>query len=141
MGQILSASVAGRRFQLIVTGLFAASAMLLACLGIYGVVSWSVSRRRNEIGVRMALGAGSDAVRRMVVQDAMRPVLAGLGAGLVAAMSLGRVVASLLFGVSPHDPATMGVVAVALTLVSAVACYLPARRATVENPLRTLRYE
>jgi predicted permease len=141
MGQVLSASVAGRRFQLIVTGLFAASAMLLACLGIYGVVSWSVSRRRNEIGVRMALGAGSGAVRRMVIRDAMRPVLAGLGVGLAAALSLGRVLSSLLFGVSPHDAATMVVVAVALTLVSAVACYLPVRRATIEDPLRALRYE
>ena len=141
MGQVLSASVAGRRFQLAVTGLFAASAMLLACLGIYGVVSWSVARRRNEIGVRMALGAGRGAVRRMVIRDAMRPVLAGLVIGMAAALALGRIVSSLLFGVSPHDPATMAVGAVALTLVSTAACYLPARRATLEDPLRALRYE
>jgi predicted permease len=141
MDHVLSESVAGRRFQLVVTALFAASAMLLSCLGIYGVVSWSVSRRRNEIGVRMALGAGSRAVRRMVVQDAMRPVLAGLGVGLVVALSLGRLISSLLFGVSPRDPATIVAVAVSLTIVGVTACYLPARRATIENPLDALRCE
>jgi predicted permease len=141
MTQVLSASVAARRFQLALTAIFAASALLLACLGIYGVVSWSVTRRRGEIGVRMALGAGSASVRRMVVQQAMRPVLAGLAVGLVVAWLLGRVVSSLLFGVSPHDPWTMMAVAGALLLVSAAACYLPARRVTLADPLRALRYE
>jgi putative ABC transport system permease protein len=141
MDQVLSASVANRRFQLVLTTIFAASAMLLACLGIYGVVSWSVTRRRGEIGVRMALGAGSGSVRRMVVREAMRPVVAGLAVGLVVAWLLGRLVSSLLFGVSPHDPWTMTGVAGVLALVSAVACYLPARRVTRADPLRALRYE
>ncbi len=141
MDQVLSASVAVRRFQLALTAIFASSAMLLACLGIYGVVSWSVTRRRNEIGVRMALGAGSGHVCRMVVREEMQPVLAGLGAGLVVAWSLGRVVSSLLFSVSPHNPRTMATVAGLLLLVSAAACYLPARRVTSADPLRALRYE
>ena len=141
MNDVLSASVAVRRFQLSLTTIFACSAMLLACLGIYGVVSWSVTRRRSEIGIRMALGAGRGSVHRMIVRDGMRPVLAGLAAGLLAAWLLGRVVASLLFAVSPHDIATMAEVAAVLTLVSAAACYLPARRVTRADPVRALRYE
>jgi putative ABC transport system permease protein len=141
MDEVRSASVAIRRFQLALTTLFAASAMLLACLGIYGVVSWSVTRRRHEIGVRMALGAGAASVRRMVVREGMGPVLAGLVVGLVVAGLLGRVVSSLLFGISPHDPWTMTIVAGVLLSVSAAACYLPARRVTLADPLRALRYE
>ncbi len=141
MDQVLSASVAVRRFQLALTTIFACSAMLLACLGIYGVVSWSVTRRRNEIGIRMALGAGSGRVRRMIVGEGMRPVLAGLAAGLLTAWLLGRVVSSLLFGISPHDGWTMAAVTGVLAAVSAAACYLPARRVTRADPLRALRYE
>jgi predicted permease len=141
MDQVLSASVAVRRFQLALTTIFACSAMLLACLGIYGVVSWSVTRRRGEIGVRMALGAGGGRVRWMIVREAMKPVLAGLAVGLVAAWLLGRVLSSLLFAVSPHDGWMMAAVAGALALVGAAACYLPARRVTLAEPLRALRYE
>ena len=111
------------------------------CLGIYGVVSWSVTRRRNEIGIRMALGAGSGRVRRMIVGEGMRPVLVGLGAGLLAAWLLGRVVSGLLFAVSPHDGWTMAAVSGVLAAVSAAVCYLPARRVTRADPLRALRYE
>jgi putative ABC transport system permease protein len=141
MDQVLSASVAVRRFELALTSIFAGSAMLLACLGIYGVVSWSVARRRNEIGIRMALGAGRGRVRRMIVGEGMRPVLVGLSAGLLSAWLLGRVISSLLFGISPHDGWTMAAVAGVLTAVSAAACYLPARRATRADPLDALRYE
>jgi predicted permease len=141
MDQVLAASVSARRFQLELTTIFAGAAMLLACLGIYGVVSWSVTRRRNEIGIRMALGANGGRVRRMIVGEGMRPVLVGLAAGLAAAWLLGRVVSSLLFGISPHDGWTMAAVSGVLAAVSAAACYLPARRVTRADPLRALRYE
>lgn len=141
MENVVSDSVAGRRFQALLTTLFAGCAMLLACLGSYGVVSWSVSRRRAEIGLRMALGAASGRVRRMVVWQGMQPVLAGLGIGVVAAMAMGRMLGSLLVGVSAHDPLTIGGVAMTLAGVAALACYLPARRATLADPLRALRYE
>lgn len=141
MDSLVSESVAGRRFQVVLTAAFAGSALLLACLGIYGVVSWSVSRRRNEIGVRMALGAQSADVQRMIVAQGMRPVFAGLAAGVVGALAVGRLLGSLVFGVSPSDPLTYSAVAATLTLVAAVACYLPARRATRADPIRALRYE
>ncbi len=141
MDALAAASVAGRRFQLALTGGFATSALLLACLGIYGVVSWSVARRRNEIGVRMALGAGASVIRRMVVAEAMKPVVAGLALGLAGALVLGQVVRSLLFGVGPRDPWTMAAVAAVLSTVAILACYLPVRRATVADPLSALRYE
>jgi putative ABC transport system permease protein len=141
MDQVLSASVAARRFELALVTIFAGAAMVLACLGIYGVVSWSVTRRRNEIGIRMALGAGSGRVCRMIVGEGMRPVLVGLAAGLLAAWLLGRVVSSVLFGISPHDGWTMAAVSGVLAAVSAAACYLPARRVTRADPLGALRYE
>ncbi len=134
-------SVAGRRFQMVLTAGFAVSALLLACLGIYGVVAWSVARRRGEIGVRMALGARGGDVQRMVILDGLKPVAAGLVLGIALAWALGGVMKSLLFGVSARDPLTYAVVAVALASVAAVACYIPARRATSADPLRALRYE
>ena len=141
MDTLVSESVAGRRFQVVMTAGFAASALLLACVGIYGVVAWSVARRRNEIGVRMALGARRGDVLRMVVGQGLRPVLAGLALGMVAALALSGVVNSLLFGMSARDPLTYLVVAVTLAAVGAIACYIPARRATSGDPLRALRYE
>jgi putative ABC transport system permease protein len=120
---------------------FAASALLLACIGIYGVVSWSVARRRNEIGVRMALGATSGNVRRMVMAQGLRPVLAGLAVGIATSLASGRLLSSLLFGVNPHDPLTIGVVALVVAAVAALACYVPARRTTMADPLEALRYE
>jgi len=141
LDEVVSDSVAQRRFQVWLTAAFALSALALACLGIYGVVSWSVARRRNEIGIRMALGAGRAAVRRMVVTEGMRPVLAGLVAGVGLALAAGRVMASMLFGVTPHDPLVIAGVSVLLALVAAGACYLPARRATLADPLGALRCE
>ena len=134
-------SVAGRRFQMVLTAGFAAAALLLACVGIYGVVAWSVARRRGEIGVRMALGARGGDVQRMVVLEGLKPVAAGLALGIAGAWALGGVMKSLLFGVSARDPMTYAVVAVALAAVAALACYIPARRATLADPLRALRYE
>ncbi len=138
---VMTDSVAARRFQMLLTGLFAGSALLLACLGIYGVVSWSVTRRRPEIGLRMALGAPGGAVRWMVVREGMKPVLAGLGVGVGGALALGRVIGSLLYGVTVHDPLTIGAVAATLSLVGALACDIPARRATRSDPLLALRHE
>ncbi len=134
-------SVAGRRFQMVLTAGFAAAALLLACLGIYGVVAWSVARRRGEIGVRMALGARGADVQRMVIVDGLKPVAAGLVLGIALAWALGGVMTSLLFGVSARDPLTSGAVAAALASVAALACYVPARRATRSDPLRALHYE
>jgi putative ABC transport system permease protein len=141
MENVVSSSVGQNRFQVILIAGFAASALLLSCLGIYGVVSWSVTRRRNEIGVRMALGATSGNVQRMVVAQGLRPVLAGLALGIAAALASGRVLSSLLFGVSPRDPWTIGTVVVVLATVAALACYIPARRTTLADPLDALRYE
>lgn len=141
MQSVVSTSVGQRRFQVMLIAGFAASALLLASIGIYGVVSWSVARRRNEIGVRMALGATSGNVRRMVMAQGLRPVLAGLAVGIVVALGSGRVLSSLLFAVSPRDPWTIGAVALVLAAVAALACYIPARRTTRIDPLEALRYE
>jgi putative ABC transport system permease protein len=141
MQNVVSGSVGERRFQMWLIGAFAASALLLSCIGIYGVVSWSVARRRNEIGVRMALGATRGGVRRMVVAQGLRPVLAGLALGIAAALASGRAVSSMLFGVSPRDPWTIGGVALVLASVAALACYIPARSTTLADPLEALRYE
>ena len=141
MQHVVSDSVGQRRFQMwLITG-FAASALFLACIGIYGVVSWSVARRRNEIGIRMALGAHTADVHRLVMAQALRPVLYGLAAGVAAALALGRVLNSVLFGVSAHDPLTIVVVIAVLGGVAALACYIPSRRAALIDPLDSLRYE
>jgi len=141
MDDMVSESVEGRRFQVVMTGGFALSALFLACLGIYGVVSWTVARRRNEIGIRMALGATAGEVRRMVVLEGLRPVAVGLAIGVAAAIALGGVMSSLLFGLGPRDPMTYFAVAATLAAVAALACYVPARRATLSDPLEALRYE
>lgn len=141
MDQVVDDSVAQRRFQLNLISGFAVFALLLASLGIFGVVSWTVRRRIKDIAVRMALGATRSDVHRMVVAQCMRPVFAGLALGVAAALALGRVLNHLLFGVSAHDPAIfLGVVAL-LTAVSLIACYGPVRSATRSNPLDVLRYE
>jgi putative ABC transport system permease protein len=141
MQHVVSDSVGRQRFQMRLIAGFAASALLLACIGIYGVLSWSVSRRRNEIGIRMALGAHASDVHRLVMAQALRPVLFGLVAGVAAALALGRVLSSVLFGVSAHDPLTIAAVVAVLGAVAALACYIPARRAARIDPLEALRYE
>lgn len=141
MQQIVSASVAERRFQLSLVLLFSGTALLLACLGIYGVVSYSVAQRRNEMGIRIALGATGANLSAMVLRQGLSPVTIGLAAGLAAALAVGRILSGLLFGVSFADPLTLALVAVVLMLVAAAACYFPARGATRTDPLIALRYE
>jgi predicted permease len=141
MDQVVDDSVAQRRFQMNLIAGFTAFALLLASLGIFGVVSWTVKRRRKDIAVRMALGATRSDVHRIIVAQCMRPVAAGLAIGIGVALALGRVLNSLLYGVNAHDPAIFAGVAALLTVVSLIACYGPARGATRANPVDILRYE
>lgn len=139
--QLMAESVAGRRFQVLLIGLFAAAALALAAIGTYGVVAYAVGRRRAEMGIRMALGANRADVVRLVLRQGMAPVAVGLAAGAVGALALGHYVASLLFEVSPRDPLAFAAAAAVLLAVSAAACLLPARRATKVNPVEALRFE
>jgi len=141
MQEVLEESVAQRRFQMLLAAVFAATALLLASVGIYGVVSYSVTRRTNEMGLRLALGAQSRNLCAMVLRQAMTPVALGLAAGLMGALAAGRVLSSLLYEVSPSDPVVIGAVLLLLASVALAACYLPARRATRVDPLVALRYE
>ena len=115
--------------------------MLLACVGLYGVMTYNVQRRTREIGIRMALGATGGAVTGMVMRQSVAMVLAGVAAGLPMALWLSKLVASLLFGVQPGDAATLAAASLLLTAVAAVAAYLPARRAARIDPTVALRYE
>ena len=141
MRQIVSASVAQREFQLTLVLLFAAIGLILASLGIYGVVSYSVEQRRGEMGIRMALGATAGRLRAMVLRQGLTPVASGLVLGIAAAVAIGRIIQGLLFGVRVFDPLTIASVAVVLLGVAAAACYPPARRVTRADPLNALRYE
>ncbi len=141
MREVLSGSVAQRRFQMTLVTLFAAAALALAGFGIYGVVSYTVARRSTEMGIRTALGAAPAGLRRMVLWQGLRPVAAGLAAGIALALAAGRVLSSLLFEVSARDPLTIGVVSLVLLTVSAAAALGPARRATRVDPVVALRFE
>lgn len=141
LAEVMSGSVAQRRFQMMLVMLFAAAALALAGFGIYGVVSYSVARRRTEMGIRMALGAGAGGLQRMVLWQAVRPVIAGLLVGIAAALAAGRILSGLLFQVSARDPLTIGAVALVLLAVSVAAALGPARRATQVDPIKALRFE
>jgi putative ABC transport system permease protein len=141
MREIVSTTVAERRFQLMLTCLFAMLALLLGAVGLYGVVSYSVTCRTRDIGLRIALGAMRGDVVRWVLSDGMRPVITGLIIGLAAAMGLAQGLRSLLFGIAPTDPLALSVVVLVLLFTSGLACYLPARRAAALDPMAALRHE
>jgi putative ABC transport system permease protein len=141
MEDVVSSSLARRRFALQVVGGFGVLALLLAGVGVYGVVAYSVSQRTREIGIRLALGARPADVLRLVVGSGMKLTLLGVGLGLAASFGIARLLASLLYGVSPGDPATYALVAVLLACVALLACLIPARRATKVDPMVALRYE
>jgi ABC-type antimicrobial peptide transport system permease subunit len=141
MQRIISDSVSERRFQTTLLAAFALAALLLAAVGIYGVISYSVNRRRNEIAIRMALGARSGEVNRMVLGQGMRPVAAGLIIGIGVALALGRLLKAMLFEIRPADPLVFAGVVVVLGAAAALACFAPARRATRIDPAISLRYE
>ncbi len=141
LDEYVDRSMARTSFTLIMLGIAAAVALFLGSVGIYGVVSYVVSQRTREIGVRMALGAEQSDVRRMVLKQAMMLTGGGVVLGLAGAMGLTRLMSSLLFGVSPMDPVTFGSVAVGLSGVALLASYLPARRAAKVDPVVALRFE
>jgi putative ABC transport system permease protein len=141
MDQIIARSLADRRFALELLGIFAGVALLLAAIGIYGVMAYSFSQRTHEIGIRIALGAQGKDIFRMAVGEGMRLVVIGLAVGLLGAVALTRFVRTMLFGVSPADPLTFGAISAALAAVAFLACYIPARRATRVDPLVALRDE
>lgn len=141
MEQILDESVSARRFQMYLAVAFAGAALLLASLGIYGVISFAVARRTPEMGIRIALGATSGQLVGMVVRQGMIPVAVGMATGFAGALLVGRLIASQLFGVAPNDPVAIGAVAILLVAVGLAACWIPARRATRIDPLTALRFE
>ena len=141
MEEIVSQSVARQRFSMLLLGIFAALALVLAAVGIYGVMSYSVAQRTREFGIRMALGAQRSDVLKLAVGQGLKLVLIGIGIGLAAAFVLTRVMSSLLFGVSATDPATFMIISLVLIGVAVAASFIPARRATKIDPMVALRYE
>jgi predicted permease len=139
MTQLISKNVEARRFQMLLASVFAVSALSLACLGIFGVVAYSVERRRQELGVRRALGAQKRDLLTLVLRQSMTPVVTGLSAGIAAGIVGGGLVQSLLFEVKALDPATFASVVVIVSVVAAISCYIPARRTTLIDPIAALR--
>jgi putative ABC transport system permease protein len=139
--ELEGASHTSRRVNMFLFGAFALLGLTLASVGIYGVVSYSVSHRRHEIGVRMALGAGGEQVLELVLGQGLRPALIGTGVGLAASLGLTRFLQAMLFGVKPGDPATFLLAALLWVAIALLACYIPARRATKVDPMVVLRYE
>jgi predicted permease len=141
MEQVVSDATAQSRFYLFLLSAFACVALVLAAAGIYGVISYSVSRRTHEIGIRMALGAAANEVVRLVLVQGMALALAGVVAGAAGALALNRMLSGMLYGVQPGDPATFLAVSLLLSFVALAATYIPARRAAKVDPMVALRYE
>jgi putative ABC transport system permease protein len=141
MEEILLESIARQRFSMLLLAIFAGVALILAAVGIYGVMSYSVAQRTHEIGIRMALGAQTGSVLKLAVGYGLKLVIAGVVIGLIAAFALTRVMATLLFGVTATDPTTFTLISLLLIAVAAIASYIPARRATKVDPIIALRYE
>jgi putative ABC transport system permease protein len=141
MEQVIASTVSTPRITLILITAFASAALLLAAIGLYGVISYSAMQRTNEIGIRMALGAAKSDVLKMVVGQGMMLALIGLFIGLISAFGLTRLMSSLLFGVSATDPLTFAAILVLLTAVALIASFIPAYRASKLDPMIALRYE
>jgi len=141
MDEIVSRSVAPRRFNMFLLTIFAAVALLLALVGVYGVLAYSVGQRTAEIGLRVALGATPRKVLTLIVSQGMRPILIGIGIGLLGAVALSRFVSSLLFGVRALDPLTYITVALLVMAAALLSCYVPALRALRVDPVAALRQE
>jgi putative ABC transport system permease protein len=141
MENLVSESVAPRRLTMLISGLFAALALLLAMVGLYGVISYSVAQRSHEFGIRMALGATKGDILSLIVAQGFRLAMAGIIVGMAGALALTQVLTNLLFGTTPTDPLTFGAVALLLVGVTLLACYIPARRAAKVDPVVALRYE
>jgi putative ABC transport system permease protein len=138
---VISDSVAQRRFSMLLLGLFAFIALFLAAVGLYGVVAYTVSLRTQEIGLRMAIGAQRGDVLRLVVGGGMKLALVGVAIGILGALALARFVETMLYAVTPFDPASYAATAAVLLAVAALACYVPARRAMRVDPIVALRAE
>jgi ABC-type antimicrobial peptide transport system permease subunit len=141
MNEVISQSLAERRFSMTVLGSFAVAALLLASLGIYGVISYLVGQRTHELGIRLALGAKRADILRLVLGDGMKMTMVGVVVGLLGAFGLTRLMTKMLFGVSATDPMTFVLISVLLMVVALLACFIPARRATKVDPLVALRNE
>jgi predicted permease len=141
LDEVIAKSIAARRFSMIVLGVFAGVALLLASLGIYGVISYLVGQRTQELGIRLALGAARFDILRLVLSHGLKMAIVGVVVGLLAAFALTRLMSTMLFGVGPTDPVTFVIIVVVLLAVALLACYFPARRATKVDPLTALRSE
>jgi putative ABC transport system permease protein len=139
--EIMAQALGQAKLMMTLLGVFAGVALLLATVGIYGAVAYTVEQRTSEIGVRMALGAQTMDVLRLIINQGMKPVLIGLGIGLAAAFALGRLIASQLYQVSAHNPALLGGATILLAATALFACLLPARRASMVDPVQALRTE
>jgi len=141
LDQQIAQSITPQRFTMLLIGLFAGTALVLAAIGIYGVMAYSVTQRTREIGIRMALGAQRHDVYRLVIGQGIKLALAGIAIGLITAFSLTRWLASLLYGVTATDTLTLAIASLAMTCIALVACWLPARRAMRIDPMEALRCE